>query len=37
MSRALLPWRWHTPHALDDPVEQGELFAHLMAWPGAPQ
>ncbi|MGW2896740.1 hypothetical protein ACWDAO_19490 [Streptomyces sp. NPDC001212] len=25
----------HTHHALDDAVEQAELFAHLITWPGA--
>ncbi|MFF7452356.1 MULTISPECIES: exonuclease [unclassified Streptomyces] len=34
MPRALLSGRRHTHHALDDAVEQAELFARLMAWPG---
>lgn len=34
MPRELLPRRRHTHHALDDAVEQAELFANLMAWPG---
>lgn len=34
MPRHLLSRRRHTHHALDDAVEQAELFAHLMAWPG---
>ncbi|WP_329414971.1 hypothetical protein OG802_28390 [Streptomyces sp. NBC_00704] len=29
-----LPTRPHTHHALDDAVEQAELFANLMAWRG---
>jgi len=29
-----LPRRRHTHHALDDAVEQAELFANLMKWPG---
>ncbi|MER6789952.1 3'-5' exoribonuclease [Streptomyces sp. NPDC000658] len=34
MPAHLLPRRPHTHHALDDAVEQAELFANLMAWPG---
>ncbi|NUP18678.1 MAG: exonuclease [Streptomyces sp.] len=34
MPRELLSRRRHTHHALDDAVEQAELFANLMAWPG---
>ncbi|MFF8942736.1 3'-5' exoribonuclease domain-containing protein [Streptomyces sp. NPDC014864] len=34
MPRGLLSRRRHTHHALDDAVEQAELFANLMAWPG---
>ncbi|MGW1000242.1 3'-5' exonuclease [Streptomyces sp. NPDC002520] len=34
MPRHLLSRRRHTHHALDDAVEQAELFANLMAWPG---
>ncbi|MDX3529157.1 exonuclease [Streptomyces sp. ID05-39B] len=34
MPAELLPRRRHTHHALDDAVEQAELFAHLMAWQG---
>ncbi|MET9501909.1 3'-5' exoribonuclease [Streptomyces sp. NPDC006622] len=34
MPTELLPRRRHTHHALDDAVEQAELFAHLMAWQG---
>ncbi|MEV0170108.1 exonuclease [Streptomyces sp. NPDC050803] len=34
MPRELLPRRPHTHHALDDAIEQAELFANLMAWPG---
>ncbi|WP_236239417.1 3'-5' exoribonuclease domain-containing protein [Streptomyces sp. CC228A] len=34
MPRELLPSRRHTHHALDDAVEQAELFGNLMAWPG---
>ncbi|MFE9674897.1 hypothetical protein ACFYO5_12365 [Streptomyces sp. NPDC006259] len=34
MPTKLLPRRRHTHHALDDAVEQAELFAHLMARPG---
>ncbi|WP_189532061.1 3'-5' exonuclease [Streptomyces roseolilacinus] len=36
MPRELLPTRRHTHHALDDAVEQAELFNNLMAWEGAP-
>ncbi|MFJ3669087.1 exonuclease [Streptomyces sp. NPDC090106] len=35
MPPELLSARRHTHHALDDAIEQAELFAHLMAWPGA--
>ncbi|MBC2902238.1 3'-5' exoribonuclease domain-containing protein [Streptomyces cupreus] len=34
MPRELLSRRRHTHHALDDAIEQAELFAGLMAWPG---
>ncbi|MFJ5772905.1 3'-5' exoribonuclease domain-containing protein [Streptomyces sp. NPDC093094] len=34
MPRELLSRRRHTHHALDDAVEQAELFANLMRWPG---
>ncbi len=34
MPRELLSRRRHTHHALDDAIEQAELFAHLMRWPG---
>ncbi|MFE1311478.1 3'-5' exoribonuclease domain-containing protein [Streptomyces sp. NPDC058755] len=34
MPRHLLSRRPHTHHALDDAVEQAELLANLMAWPG---
>ncbi|MEV5932945.1 3'-5' exoribonuclease [Streptomyces sp. NPDC052079] len=34
MPRELLSRRRHTHHALDDAIEQAELFANLMAWPG---
>ncbi|MFD1659511.1 exonuclease domain-containing protein [Streptomyces caeni] len=34
MPRHLLSRRRHTHHALDDAVEQAELLANLMAWPG---
>ncbi|MGI5379208.1 exonuclease [Streptomyces sp. CA-251387] len=38
MPRELLSRRRHTHHALDDAVEQAELFANLMEWqgPGSP-
>ncbi|MBV7697480.1 exonuclease [Streptomyces sp. TRM70350] len=36
MPRELLSRRRHTHHALDDAVEQAELFANLMAWRPAP-
>lgn len=36
MPRELLSRRRHTHHALDDAIEQAELFANLMAWPGSP-
>ncbi|BCM70386.1 exonuclease [Streptomyces sp. FBKL.4005] len=35
MPRELLSRRRHTHHALDDAIEQAELFANLMKWPGA--
>ncbi|CCK26474.1 exonuclease [Streptomyces davaonensis JCM 4913] len=35
MPRELLSRRRHTHHALDDAIEQAELFANLMAWPGS--
>ncbi|MEW2249629.1 exonuclease [Streptomyces sp. NPDC006975] len=34
MPPELLPRRRHTHHALDDAVEQAELLARLMEWPG---
>lgn len=34
MPKHLLPDRPHTHNALDDAIEQGELFANLMAWDG---
>lgn len=34
MPRHLLSRRPHTHHALDDAMEQAELLANLMAWPG---
>ncbi|WP_236245858.1 3'-5' exoribonuclease domain-containing protein [Streptomyces sp. CC210A] len=34
MPKEVLPSRRHTHHALDDAVEQAELFSNLMAWPG---
>ncbi|NYV76500.1 3'-5' exoribonuclease [Streptomyces sp. UH6] len=34
MPRHLLSRRRHTHHALDDAVEQAELFANLMRWEG---
>jgi hypothetical protein len=34
MPRHLLPDRPHTHHALDDAMEQAELFANLMPWSG---
>ncbi|MER5943222.1 3'-5' exoribonuclease [Streptomyces sp. NPDC001928] len=39
MPRELLSRRRHTHHALDDAVEQAELFANLMVWqgPGSPR
>ncbi|MGW1780035.1 3'-5' exonuclease [Streptomyces sp. NPDC002143] len=39
MPAELLPSRPHTHHALDDAVEQAELFANLMTWhgPGSPR
>jgi hypothetical protein len=36
MPRELLSRRRHTHHALDDAVEQAELFSNLMAWDPAP-
>ncbi|MFE2417316.1 3'-5' exoribonuclease domain-containing protein [Streptomyces hokutonensis] len=37
MPRELLSRRRHTHHALDDAIEQAELFANLMVWPGSSQ
>jgi hypothetical protein len=34
MPRELLSNRRHTHHALDDAIEQAELFSNLMAWEG---
>jgi len=34
MPKHLLPDRPHTHNALDDAIEQGELFANLMVWKG---
>ncbi|GAA1014076.1 exonuclease [Streptomyces sp. F-3] len=34
MPRHLLSGRRHTHHALDDAIEQADLFARLMTWPG---
>lgn len=34
MPAELLPQRPHTHNALDDAVEQAELFQNLVAWPG---
>lgn len=34
MPRELLSKRRHTHHALDDAIEQAELLANLMGWPG---
>ncbi|MEV4683123.1 3'-5' exoribonuclease domain-containing protein [Streptomyces kurssanovii] len=34
MPRELLSTRRHTHHALDDAIEQAELFSNLMVWPG---
>jgi hypothetical protein len=34
MPRHLLAGRRHTHHALDDAIEQAEMFANLMAWRG---
>ncbi|MFD4144261.1 MULTISPECIES: 3'-5' exoribonuclease domain-containing protein [unclassified Streptomyces] len=36
MPRSLLSRRRHTHHALDDAVEQAELFSNLMTWDPAP-
>lgn len=36
MPRHLLSERRHTHHALDDAIEQADLFARLMTWPGPP-
>ncbi|MFJ3160583.1 3'-5' exoribonuclease domain-containing protein [Streptomyces kanasensis] len=36
MPRELLSSRRHTHHALDDAIEQAELFSNLMAWDGPP-
>jgi hypothetical protein len=35
MPEHLIPSSPHTHNALDDAVEQGELFCNLMQWPGA--
>lgn len=35
MPPELLSRRPHSHHALDDAIEQAELFSNLMAWPGA--
>jgi hypothetical protein len=35
MPAGLLSRRRHTHHALDDAIEQAEMFSRLMAWPGA--
>jgi hypothetical protein len=32
---SLLPRREHTHHALDDAVEQAEIFANLFQWEGS--
>ncbi|HEY4347798.1 MAG TPA: 3'-5' exoribonuclease [Gaiellaceae bacterium] len=32
MPRSLMPGRRHTHHALDDAIEQGELFANIWEW-----
>ncbi|RZU23820.1 3'-5' exoribonuclease domain-containing protein [Streptomyces sp. BK239] len=37
MPPELLSTRRHTHHALDDAIEQAELFANLMAWAGPPE
>jgi hypothetical protein len=37
MPRHLLSQREHTHHALDDAIEQAELFANLMRWAPEPQ
>jgi hypothetical protein len=37
MPRELLSTRPHTHHALDDAVEQAELFANLWEWSGPPR
>lgn len=34
MPHHLLSKRRHTHHALEDAIEQAELFSHLMLWPG---
>ncbi|MFI2345784.1 3'-5' exoribonuclease domain-containing protein [Streptomyces sp. NPDC019443] len=36
MPRELLSGRRHTHHALDDAIEQAELFSNLMAWDPTP-
>lgn len=36
MPSHLLSQRRHTHHALDDAIEQAELFANIMEWQGAP-
>jgi hypothetical protein len=35
MPEHLIPSSPHTHNALDDAVEQGELFCNLMQWPGS--
>ena len=34
LPRALMPRRKHTHHALDDAVEQAEIFANVFEWEG---
>lgn len=36
LERWLLPRREHSHHALDDAIEQAEIFAKLMEWEGKP-
>ena len=36
MDPALRPARHHTHHALEDAIEQAEIFANLMEWGGRP-
>jgi hypothetical protein len=36
MPATVRPSRPHTHHALDDAIEQADLFANLMEWEGAP-